>query len=205
MKQLECPNCHLKISENDKFCPFCGHDLSKEIDEINAEGSKLQEVHVKKKMSLHTIIYLACLGASLVLFLLMILPALTVEGASHSSYYYLTKSTLQIGANTPTIVFVFSIVGALDLAAVLRSVQKKTTEISLFSYFAVLMFALVALFSFLGGPLASTGTNTPTYTTSIGLILIGVWSIIVAAGVVVATIFYKRFLVESPIENAKTE
>ena len=30
MKQLECPNCHLKINENDTHCPFCGHDLSKE-------------------------------------------------------------------------------------------------------------------------------------------------------------------------------
>ncbi len=205
MKQLECPNCHLKISENDKVCPFCGHDLSKEIDEINAEVSKPQEAHAKKKMNLHTIIYLACIGASLIPFLLMIFPALGVNGTSYSSYYYLTKSTLQIGANTPTIVFVFSLVGALDLAAVLRSIQKKTTEISLFSYFAILMFALVALFSFLGGPLASTGNGAPTYTTGIGLILIGVLAILISAGVVVATIFYKRFLLESPIENAKTE
>lgn len=205
MKQLECPNCHLKINENDTHCPFCGHDLSKEIDEINAEASKPQEVHVKKKISLHTIIYIACFFASLVPFLLMLLPALSVEGTNYSAYYYLTKSTLQIGANTPTIVFVFSIVGTLNLAAVLRSIQKKTTEISLFSYFSVLMFVAVAVFSFLGGTLASTGTTALKYTTSIGLILIGIWAVLIAAAVIVATIFFKRFLVESPLENAKTE
>ena len=204
-RQLECPNCHLRLSENDKVCPFCGHDLSKEIAQENADFSTPQEVEKKNKLPLFALVYIICAGVSLLPFLLMILPALSANGETHNSYYYLVTSNLQIGANTPTIVFIFSLVGFLDLVAVLRSVQKKTSEIDLFAYFATGLFILVAAMAFLGGPLASTGTNTPTFSTGIGLYIIGVLAILLAVGTVFGTILYKRFLVESPIENAKTK
>ena len=204
VKKNECPNCHLQIEGNEKVCRFCGADLTQEVAPTVHEHKK-DDLDAKEKivMPLHFWIYLGVFGASLLMFILLLLPALSTEEGAMSGYKIIFGSNLQIGANVPTIVFIFSIVGSLNLVAVLRSVQKKSTEIALFSYFTMFYYLVIVIMSFCSAPLCSRGSNVPTYSIQIGMILTGIFAILLIFATGVATFFYKRYLVSNPLERAK--
>lgn len=203
-KKYECPNCHLQVEPNEKVCRFCGADLTKEPEAIVVHKDD-NEGKEKIKMPLHFFIYLGVLAASLLLFILMLIPALKADGVVYNSYKVIFGSNLQIGANVPTIIFIFSIVDSLNIVAILRSIQKKSAEISLFSYFTIFFYLVIAVMAFFSAPLCSRGPNVPTYTIEAGMIIIGIFAILLALGTGAATYFYKKFLVSSPLEKAKVE
>ena len=116
-KKIICPNCNLQIEENVTKCPFCGADIdAEEIKKHAEEGAKPA---AKKKMPLHTLLYLITLGISLELLIAMLFPGESNVGVMIYCWAFVGTSIsvningtdFVIGSNVATIVFVFSIVG----------------------------------------------------------------------------------------------
>lgn len=46
---MRCPKCDFKVGKKDKFCPFCGHDLSEKVEEtIETEVVEEKESELKE-------------------------------------------------------------------------------------------------------------------------------------------------------------
>jgi len=214
-EKITCPNCHLAFDKDNEKCPFCGEIISKEEKEAVEEVVTKSEASKKGlKFRKHTWFYLIGFFVEILCFGLMFLPGETL--IFRSIYFWAFSSTSSningetfiIGTNAATICFIFVVVGALNSVAIFRSLQKKTTEIPLFSYFTAFYFVVIAVVSFLAPVLMShnAGGDRPTqFTMGIGFILLGVFSLIAAAMNVLGVINYKKFLVSNPLETFKSK
>ena len=212
MSKIICPNCHLPVDSAAGKCPFCGADLAGVKEEVKEETvAEATEGKGKKKLQKHTFFYLIALGIALACFLAMILPG---DGTYLKPIYFwafqttvkIGDATIVVGTNAAAICFIFSIIGVLNFAAIFRSIQKKSTEIALFSYFAAFNFVVVAVVAFLSSALLSfnsSGTIASTFTFGFGFAILGVLALVSVAFVVLGVIKYKKFLVESPLETFK--
>ena len=214
-EKITCPNCHLAIDKDNEKCPYCGAEVVKEEKTEKVVKEESAEKGAKKlKLRSHTLYYLIAFGIEVLCLGLMFLPGESI--LNRSIYFWAFSSTSSvingdtyiIGTNAATICFIFVVVGVLNSIAIFRSIQKKTTEIPLFSYFTTFYCVVVAVVAFLSSTLMShnAGGDRPTqFTMGIGFILLGVFSIAAAVFNVLGVIKYKKFLVSNPLETFKTE
>ena len=203
-KIIECPNCHLSNDEALDKCIYCGEPLTKNIDVVEQEETKATPK--KRKLLQHELFFLISAALGLLLFLVMLLPG---DGSGTSMYTWafssskgVTKSGMELGINASVILFIILVVGILNHVATLRSLQRKTTEISLFSYFTSFFYILGVLVSFLSTVLMNNGTNSH-FKMGVGFILTGVLCLLVAGLEIFANILYKKYLVNNPLETFK--
>ncbi len=215
-KLIDCPNCKMPVKIEDEKCPFCGHDLAEAkaahvaeqaaAEEVAKKPAKTEKTHAKPK--LFQILYYVATGLAILVFLIFCLPG---AGNATGSIYEFTfgsptmdsGSAAEIGTNAGTITFLFAVLGILMIAAVLWSIHKKTAEVGLFTYFGVFMYLVNAIVSFCSSLILSSGTAVDSFTIGIGFIILGIFSLGICGVLIAALVFYKRFLVENPLENFK--
>ena len=199
MNKIKCPNCKLPALENEEVCRYCGSPLHQDSEQRFEE--EVIEAHKKTFVQMfpsYSLFFLVAAGLTLLSFLVLILPA---------SFNYLVPGYVvafnppaAVGVNAATICFVFMIVTLLNFAAVLWSVKKKSTEISLFAYFAAFTGLIVLVVAAIA-PIMLSGTGSE-YGFGLCFLVLAIFYAAITALIVIGVIKYKQYLIKNPSEIA---